>query len=253
MTCHYNFSVESYHTLSTACFNCPFNQTDCFRPDCIPGNGIKRSVTVINRMLPGPAVQVRVLQVALNMGWKLGEQKNRSTLIHHDWNDLKQESPPAWTQEAYRPPCSEYSFCCPTRVPPRGGTQVRVPPWGGTQTPRGRGYPGLGTPPGAWVPPHLDLGTPPPQGGLGTPPGGSGYPPGGGTQTWVPPPGGVWVPPQGGTRTWVPPLWTDKHLWKQYLPIVLRTRAVIKTKGTLAAWLHRLELQYPGLSLIFLN
>ena len=61
MTCHYNFSVESYHTLSTACFNCPFNQTDCFRPDCIPGNGIKRSVTVINRMLPGPAVQVRVI------------------------------------------------------------------------------------------------------------------------------------------------------------------------------------------------
>ena len=25
-----------------------------------------------------------------------------------------------------------------------------------------------------------------------------------------------------------PPLWTDKHLWKQYLPVVLRTRAVTK-------------------------
>ena len=26
---------------------------------------------------------------------------------------LQQESPPAWTQEAYRPPRSEYSFYCP--------------------------------------------------------------------------------------------------------------------------------------------
>ena len=25
---------------------------------------------------------------------------------------LEQESPPAWTQEAYRPPCRKYSLCC---------------------------------------------------------------------------------------------------------------------------------------------
>ena len=24
----------------------------------------------------------------------------------------RQESPPAWTQEAYRPPCSKYTLCC---------------------------------------------------------------------------------------------------------------------------------------------
>ena len=58
MTCYYNFTVESYHTLSKACFDCPLNQTDCFRPHCIPGNGIKRSITTVNRMLPGTAVQV---------------------------------------------------------------------------------------------------------------------------------------------------------------------------------------------------
>ena len=52
---------------------------------------------------------------------------------------VTQESPPAWTQEAYRPPCSEYSFCCPTRVPPPGGYRTWVPPPGG--------YPDLGTPP----------------------------------------------------------------------------------------------------------
>ena len=47
----------------------------------------------------------------------------------------EQESPPAWTQEAYRLPCSEHSFCCPNWVPPQQGTPHpdlrppgRVPP-----------------------------------------------------------------------------------------------------------------------------
>ena len=50
-------------------------------------------------------------------------------------------------QEAYRPPCSEYSFCCPDRVPP---PPDRVPPWGGTWpgTPP-RGVPGH--PPGGYL------------------------------------------------------------------------------------------------------
>ena len=78
-----------------------------------------------------------------------------------------------------------YSFCCPTRVPPRGGTRTWVPPQGG----------------------YLDLGTPP--GGVPGP----GYPPGGYPETprGVPRPGypplshgilgnvakhyGIWVPP----------------------------------------------------------
>ena len=152
---------------------------------------------------------------------------------------IKQESPPAWTQEAYRPPCSEYSLCCPTRVPPRGGTWPGYPP-GGVQVPPG-GVPDPGTPPGyplggTWpgsppggvrVPPRgggwgvPDPGTP--RGGLGTPlggtwpgypPGGSGYPPGG-YLTQVPP-GGVWVPPWGGTWPGYPPGGT----WPGYPPRV---------------------------------
>ena len=53
----------------------------------------------------------------------------------------KQENPPAWTQEAYRPRRIKYSICCPVR----GGTpsQVTPPPpvltWPG-------GYPISGTP-----------------------------------------------------------------------------------------------------------
>ena len=66
-------------------------------------------------------------------------------------NIEEQESPPAWTQEAYRPPCSKYSLCCPNWVPPRQGTPqpgyplARVPPQPGYP-------PSQGTPPGR-VPP----------------------------------------------------------------------------------------------------
>ena len=164
------------------------------------------------------------------------------------WNFIQQESPPAWTQEAYRPLCSKYSLCCPNWVPPPGG-QVRVPPPGGGQVrvpPRGGSGPG--TPPGGGgcqvrVPPQggWGLGTSPrggcqvqvPPGGVRSryPPGGvrSGYP--GGVRSRYPPGGsGPGTPPYQGSGypppSQVPPLWTDKHLWKQYLPVVLRTRAV---------------------------
>ena len=152
-------------------------------------------------------------------------------------NITKQESPPAWTQEAYRPPCSEYYFCCPTRVPPPGGYLTRVPPpgggypdppRGGTRTPRGvPGPPRGGTWPGY---PPGGVPDPGPPGGYPDPPGGTwpGYPRGGtrtprGYLTQVPP-GGVPGPPGGGYLTRVPPpppggypdppsppVWTDKQ------------------------------------------
>ena len=86
------------------------------------------------------------------------------------WSFGKQESPPAWTQEAYRPPCSEYSFCCSPGYPPRGGVPDRVPP--GVRVPPG-GVPDRDpTPPGGYltrVPPRgvPDPGTP---GGVRVPP-----------------------------------------------------------------------------------
>ena len=131
-------------------------------------------------------------------------------------------SPPAWTQEAYRPPCSEYS---PSQV-----VLPVVPPLGGV--------PDLGSTPGGYLTREPPLGWPdpgnPPRGGVpdpGTPPGGSpdpgtplgGYltrvPPRGGTWQRVPPGGYLtrvppwgyltWVPPQGGYLTRVPPLGGD--------------------------------------------
>ena len=155
----------------------------------------------------------------------------------------KQESPPAWTQEAYRPPCSEYSFCCPTWVPPpdrvpphpdlaRGGTwpgypPSRVPPWPGYPpgqgTPEGtRVPPRPGYPPGqgtslARVPPRLDLaGYPPPRLDL------AGYPP-----------AASWHSGKCCKALWdmgTPPPGVNKLTkWNYYLPVVLRTRAVINS------------------------
>ena len=148
----------------------------------------------------------------------------------------------AWTQEAYRPRCSECSFCCPNWVPPPTCPDLSggVPCWGGypTLVPPPRldlaGYPPpsqtwQGTPPGR-VPPRLNL--------AGYPP--AGYPPRLDLAGYPPParPGRVPPPPRclphgilGNVAKyygiWVPPLgveWQTK--WNYYLPVVLRTRAV---------------------------
>ena len=123
---------------------------------------------------------------------------------------FKQESPPVWTQEPYRPRRIKYSICCP--VWGRGGYPIPAggsPSWvtpiltepGGYPIPAG-GYPILGTPPPVltWLggTPSLPgeypiLGTPCPDlAGV--------YPiPAGGTPFWVPP---ILTWP-GGTGTWL--------------------------------------------------
>ncbi|EDV98942.1 GH13325 [Drosophila grimshawi] len=90
MTCHYRFVVEWYQTFSKACFDCPLNRTDCARPHCIMGDGLQRSITVVNRMMPGPAIEVCegdqiIVDVKNNL---LGE----STTIH--WHGLHQKKTP---------------------------------------------------------------------------------------------------------------------------------------------------------------
>ncbi|XP_050537356.1 uncharacterized protein LOC126903292 [Daktulosphaira vitifoliae] len=57
-TCQYHFKVEWYYTMSKACYDCPYNMTDCFRPDCIPADGVEKPIIVVNRSLPGPSIQV---------------------------------------------------------------------------------------------------------------------------------------------------------------------------------------------------
>ncbi|XP_053620154.1 uncharacterized protein LOC128680776 [Plodia interpunctella] len=58
MICYYHFNLEWYQTMSKACYDCPFNVTDCFRPDCIPADGMNRALNVVNRKMPGPQIEV---------------------------------------------------------------------------------------------------------------------------------------------------------------------------------------------------
>ncbi|ESO96136.1 hypothetical protein LOTGIDRAFT_231844 [Lottia gigantea] len=58
MTCVYDFTLEYYYTLSKACYDCPRNITDCYRPHCVPADGVSRSIITVNRMLPGPGIHV---------------------------------------------------------------------------------------------------------------------------------------------------------------------------------------------------
>ncbi len=47
-----------YSLYLKASLNCPFNTTDCFNRDCVSGNGVVRAVIAVNRMIPGPAINV---------------------------------------------------------------------------------------------------------------------------------------------------------------------------------------------------
>lgn len=58
MICYYHFSLEWYQTMSKACYNCPYNEEDCKRLDCIPADGMSRPLNVVNRKMPGPAIEV---------------------------------------------------------------------------------------------------------------------------------------------------------------------------------------------------
>ena len=204
-------------------------------------------------------------------------------------NTYQQESPPVWTQEAYRPPCSEYSFCCPNWVPPPpswpgwggtlpGGYPTWVPPLpcpnlvggypaGEYPGPDPGGYPAGGYP--TWVPPCPDL---------------AGYPLSTGP-CWVPPPRclshgilgnaaqhyGIWVPPQWLPRgilgnvakhygIWVPPGGqTDRHVSKHYLSRRTTYAGVIKygiikvkeTRSLVTILCHKAALEMMSLDWMF--
>lgn len=58
--CQFSFDVHLYQTLSRACYDCPRNSSDCERPQCVAADGVRRMVTVVNKAIPGPAIQVCV-------------------------------------------------------------------------------------------------------------------------------------------------------------------------------------------------
>ena len=89
MVCEYDFTLEDYTTLSRYCYNCrKNNQTDCYREGCVTADGTARTVMVINRMLPGPSIQVcQGDTIVVNLHNKL--RSERVTSIH--WHGIKQK------------------------------------------------------------------------------------------------------------------------------------------------------------------
>lgn len=61
MICYYHFNLEWYQTMSKACYGCPYNVSDCSLPDCIPADGMNRPLNVVNRKMPGPAIEVSTI------------------------------------------------------------------------------------------------------------------------------------------------------------------------------------------------
>ncbi|KAK7867607.1 hypothetical protein R5R35_014805 [Gryllus longicercus] len=58
MRCYYRFEVTGYYTMSKACYNCPASRQDCDLPECVAADGVPRGLVVVNRQMPGPAVEV---------------------------------------------------------------------------------------------------------------------------------------------------------------------------------------------------
>ena len=161
--------------------------------------------------------------------WRALRCRTSSTKVIRLWIQLginhqhiKQESPPAWTQEAYRPPRNKYMLCCscwggtpggrpPCLTlgghPPAGGV-----PWAGTPLPRvpWAGAPLVGGEP-RWVPPLIWMGYPPTISWTGYTP-----PPSAGRGT--PPPSAGWGTTPHHQLDGVPPPGVDRHTkWKYYL------------------------------------
>ncbi|XP_072743934.1 uncharacterized protein [Anoplolepis gracilipes] len=58
--CYYKFTVEYYTINGMACRLCIPNATNafCSNCQCIPADGVERSAQIVNRQLPGPAIEV---------------------------------------------------------------------------------------------------------------------------------------------------------------------------------------------------
>ncbi|KAJ9592217.1 hypothetical protein L9F63_001218, partial [Diploptera punctata] len=85
--CYYEWTIENYATLGDACGNCTRNESECYNEQCIPSDGFERGMLSINRMYPGPGIQVCIgdriiVDIKNNMA-------ARTTAMH--WHGVFQE------------------------------------------------------------------------------------------------------------------------------------------------------------------
>lgn len=91
LVCEYDFVIEYYYTLTRACYGCPYNQSDCARPHCVPADGRSRGILTVNRMIPGPGLHVCVGDfIKVNVKNKL--EGSEGTTIH--WHGVHQNGSP---------------------------------------------------------------------------------------------------------------------------------------------------------------
>ncbi|PSN35801.1 hypothetical protein C0J52_21815 [Blattella germanica] len=56
--CYYQWTAEDYVTMGPACGSCLNTTSDCNLPQCVVANGFEKSIRTINRMVPGPTIDV---------------------------------------------------------------------------------------------------------------------------------------------------------------------------------------------------
>ncbi|XP_069112423.1 uncharacterized protein [Argopecten irradians] len=91
LVCEYDFIIEYYYTLTRACYGCPYNQTDCARPHCVPADGRSRGILTVNRMVPGPGIHVCVGDT-IRVNVKNMMEGSEGTTIH--WHGVLQQGTP---------------------------------------------------------------------------------------------------------------------------------------------------------------
>ncbi|KAG7209093.1 hypothetical protein KM043_015240 [Ampulex compressa] len=88
--CHYEFYMEHFHTMGVACYFGPNNSTSYNEEQCISADGVPRSVLSINRMIPGPSIQVclndKIIVTLTN------EAEGVETTLH--WHGVEQKGSP---------------------------------------------------------------------------------------------------------------------------------------------------------------
>ncbi|XP_062126955.1 uncharacterized protein LOC133839417 [Drosophila sulfurigaster albostrigata] len=57
-SCYYQLVVHNYRRLGPECQRCPYDERACASENCIYGDGVSTPVMAVNRMVPGPAIEL---------------------------------------------------------------------------------------------------------------------------------------------------------------------------------------------------
>ncbi|XP_034488486.1 laccase [Drosophila innubila] len=95
-SCYYQLVVHNYRRLGSECQRCPYDERACASENCIYGDGVSNPIMAVNRMVPGPAIELcendTVVIDVLNY---LGE----STTMH--WHGIHMSRTPEMDGVAY--------------------------------------------------------------------------------------------------------------------------------------------------------